>query len=164
ADCTPVLLALTENGIVRGVMAIHAGWRGTALKIVEKAIPELLVQSKAKPAKAKLYAAIGPCISREKFEVEEDVIQAFPHALSQGLAQPFRKVGNKQKYQFDLAGENLLQLRNSAAKAGLDLETDSLGLCTVSDPEIFPSFRRDRESLGRILSYIAFSTDHTSAP
>ncbi|MGE3260510.1 MAG: polyphenol oxidase family protein [Bacteriovoracia bacterium] len=159
ADCTPLLLAVTENGMPIGVMAVHAGWRGTALEIARKSVGALLAKC-GKPGKERrLYAVIGPCIGYENFEVGDDVIAAFPHALADGLARPLRLDGDKQKYLFHLPGENLRQLRLAAAESGLPLEAENLALCTVADPGLFPSFRRDHEHAGRILSYIAFGTD-----
>jgi YfiH family protein len=162
ADCTPVLLALTSKSRILGVMAVHAGWRGTALQIAEKAVRALFDKTNSGDSLAslKLYAVIGPCIGFDSFEVSDDVIQAFPDALSLGLARKLRVENGKQKYQFNLPGENLRQVEKAAWHLGLKLESDHLGLCTVADPGLFPSFRRDHESAGRILSYIAFGTDH----
>lgn len=159
ADCTPVLLVLAERKIPIAAMAVHAGWRGTAQGITEKAVTTLLGRAGGPRADLTLYAAIGPCISYENFEVGQDVIDAFPRALDLGLARRYCQEGDKQKYLFNLAGENLRQLRAAATETGLCLEAENLDRCTLADPTTFPSYRRDRKSEGRILSYIAFGTD-----
>ena len=67
ADCTPVLIGDTVTG---RVCAIHAGWRGTAAKIVPQAIAKFLeFGSHTKD----LRIAIGPAISGEVYQVDESV-------------------------------------------------------------------------------------------
>ncbi|MCC2677339.1 MAG: hypothetical protein K0R58_4286, partial [Ramlibacter sp.] len=60
ADCLPVLLT-THDGSRIG--AAHAGWRGLASGVIEQAVRAL-----GKPGR-ELRAWLGPCISREYFEV-----------------------------------------------------------------------------------------------
>ena len=69
ADCIPVLLYDTRQRIVA---AVHAGWRGTVARIVQKTI------KKMHPLCPKdLHAIIGPGISLEWFEVGNEVYEAF---------------------------------------------------------------------------------------
>jgi len=58
ADCVPVLIA---DPVRRAVAAIHAGWRGTAARIVAEAIEQLV---DAGSRRADLLAAIGPRSAR----------------------------------------------------------------------------------------------------
>lgn len=161
ADCTPVLAAALDasSGRPYAVMAAHAGWRGTALGIAEKAFREFARAARERApgrAGARFLAAIGPCISFESFEVGEDVIEAFPGCEARGLARYLRDESGRRKYLFDLPGENLRQLREAAAAEGVELEAESVGLCTLRLESRFPSYRRDREKAGKILSYIEF--------
>lgn len=71
ADCIPVLL---YDEAQRLVAAIHAGWRGTVGRIVEKTIQEMGSRGED------LYAIIGPGISFEAFEVGDEVYEAFLQA------------------------------------------------------------------------------------
>ena len=75
ADCVPVLLYDTRKKVVA---AIHAGWRGTVARIVEKTVSVMSDQygSQGKD----LIACIGPSISLEAFEVGDEVYQAFYEA------------------------------------------------------------------------------------
>lgn len=152
ADCTPVLLVAIEDGKPIAIAAIHAGWRGTALKIVEKSFATFAEITKAK----KFMAAIGPCISKASFEVGQEVIDAFPQAENLGLAHFLRLEDGKRKYLMDLSGENFRQLQNAAAQAKVSLEIDNLGHCTFKESHRYHSFRRDREKAGRILSFLSF--------
>ncbi len=158
ADCTPLLVTAVSapTNKVYAVMAVHAGWRGTALGIAGKSFREFssALLDRRGPA-IRFLAAIGPCISRESFEVGEDVIAAFPDAEALGLARFHRLEDGKRKYLFDLPGENLRQLKE--AGQNLDLEIDMLGLCTVKLDGVFPSFRREREKAKRILSFLEFT-------
>ena len=67
ADCTPVLIADTVTG---QVAAVHAGWRGTALKIVTQAIARLRDQGSQLQ---NLRVAMGPAIAGEVYQVSEHV-------------------------------------------------------------------------------------------
>ena len=163
ADCTPILLAAQDGrGKTLAVMAVHAGWRGTALGIAGKAATEL--QRHLAQPEIQLYAAIGPCISFESFEVGPEVVAAFPHALEQGLARLHRIEEGKQKYFLNLPGENARQLRNSAAQLGIKIHVDALAHCTLREKDTFPSYRRDHQNAGRILSFIAFGTESSAPP
>ena len=72
ADCIPVLLYDTRK---RVVAAVHAGWRGTVARIVQKTIEQM------KPLNPNdLHAIIGPGISVEWFEVGNEVYEAFQAA------------------------------------------------------------------------------------
>ena len=67
ADCTPVLIGDLATG---RVCAIHAGWRGTAEKIVPQAIARFL---KFGSELENLRIAIGPAIAGEVYQVDESV-------------------------------------------------------------------------------------------
>jgi YfiH family protein len=156
ADCTPILaVASGENGPI-AVMAVHAGWRGTAKHIGEKSFTAFAEAAATRGAK-EFFAAIGPCISFESFEVGEEVVAAFPGSLSRGQARYLREEAGQKKFLFDLPGENARQLREAASRAGLKLTLDLLDECTLKNKETYPSYRRDKEKAGRILSYLCFS-------
>ncbi len=153
ADCAPILVAaLSEGGAVVSVMAVHGGWRGTAMEIGAKSFTRFAEELGSKAAR--FVAAIGPCISFESFEVGEEVVTAFPGSLDRGLARFLRMEENKKKFLFDLPGENRRQLLAAAERLGVKLEVEALGICTLR--EALPSYRRDGKKAGRILSYIGF--------
>ncbi|MCQ2228602.1 MAG: peptidoglycan editing factor PgeF [Bacteroidales bacterium] len=68
ADCVPVLLHDSENGVVA---AIHAGWKGTASKIVEKTLSMMCSTYGSEPSN--INAIIGPHIHSDCFEVGPEV-------------------------------------------------------------------------------------------
>ncbi|MGH9559263.1 MAG: peptidoglycan editing factor PgeF [Bryobacteraceae bacterium] len=131
ADCFPILLADPRR---RAVAAIHAGWRGTAATIAKSAIGEMRQRFGTEPVD--LLAAIGPGIGVCCYRVDGEVAERF------GLA----RAGN-----LDLAEANRLQLIESGV---MPENIDLLGLCTFCHPEIFYSYRRDKDDPRRMISFI----------
>ena len=75
ADCVPILLYAPDCG---AVAAVHAGWRGTVACIASRAVDEMVANFGCDPSA--IVAGIGPSISREAFEVGEEVVEAFSSA------------------------------------------------------------------------------------
>ncbi|NUM89144.1 MAG: polyphenol oxidase family protein [Bdellovibrionales bacterium] len=152
ADCTPILMAaLDRNGSAFAVIAVHAGWKGAAQEIARIALRQL-----AETAGVRLHevvAALGPAISQQRFEVGQDVVDAFPGCLARGMALPHEN----GKFWFDLQGENRRQLETAAQELEVALRCDVSPHCTWSEPTLFPSWRRDRERASRMLSWLAFT-------
>lgn len=157
ADCTPILAAASGPQGPVAVMAVHAGWRGTAKQIGKKSFAAFAEAAIAKGA-TEFFAAIGPCISFESFEVGEEVVAAFPGALESGLARFLREDGAQKKYLFNLPGENSRQLKEAASEMGARLRLEILDECTLSKKDLYPSYRRDKEKAGRILSYLCLES------
>ncbi len=135
ADCLPVLLAAPDG---RGVAAAHAGWRGLAAGVLERAVEEL--SARAGCGAAQLQAWLGPAIGPHHFEVGDEVRQAFV-ACDAGAAPAFAPGRVPGKWMADLFALARMRLR----AAGLLSESIlGGGVCTVSHPELYYSFRRDR--------------------
>lgn len=154
ADCTPILLAGLKEDRAVAVAAVHAGWRSTALKIGELSLRGFAEKCRTLEAES-VVALIGPCISKEKFEVGEELLDKFPEAKAAGFFTFLREEDGKKKYLLDLVAENKRQLKTTAEELQLRLKIDDVALCTFSNLD-WPSFRRDREKAGRILSHIRF--------
>lgn len=77
ADCVPVLVGDTNR---RAVGAFHAGWRGTAKRIVERGVGSMRAVFGSRPED--LYAAIGPCIHSCCYAVGSEVIDEFQSQFS----------------------------------------------------------------------------------
>ncbi|MBG9387213.1 peptidoglycan editing factor PgeF [Caenimonas aquaedulcis] len=144
ADCMPVLFALRDAG---AVAAAHAGWRGLAGEggrgVIECAWEQLRDANGGRPAPSDVLAWLGPCIGPEAFEVGEEVKQAF-EASDAGAAACFR-VHAPGKYLADLPA---LARRRLAALGITSVHGNdgSAPWCTVGNPSIFFSHRRDRVS------------------
>jgi polyphenol oxidase len=141
ADCMPVLLVDERR---RVVAAVHAGWRGTAARIVPHAVAsmERYFGSQA----GDLHAAIGPGIGRCCYEVGPEVAERF------GVQEPEGpEPGGQGRAHIDLAGANRRQLEEAGVTPGRIYASN---LCTMCRPEEFHSFRRDKEAAGRMHSFI----------
>ncbi len=130
ADCLPILLVDPSR---RVVAAVHAGWRGTAARIVPQTVK--LMESAFDTIPSEMEAAIGPGIGRCCFEVGAEV------------AREFGPWPSEEKTCLDLTGINRLQLQDSGIG-----KIHEAGLCTMCG-EGFYSFRRDREKAGRMISF-----------
>lgn len=136
ADCLPVLLCNSEGTIVA---AVHAGWRGLAAGIVERAIATLPART------SEIIAYLGPAIGPQAFEVGPEVRQAFTAAQREAEAA-FSPHGGK--WLADL----YLLARLRLASVGVTRVFGG-GLCTFSDSNRFFSHRRDGTT-GRMASLI----------
>ena len=143
ADCIPVLLYDKTH---RAVCAIHAGWRGTAKRIVEQAVAAMTSTYGSRPAD--IQAQIGPGIHIESFEVGDEVYEAFANeGFEMGTIS--RKVG--QKWHIDLPECNRQQLLASGVPAA---QVDVSPICTYQHPETYFSARRLSINSGRIFTGI----------
>ena len=146
ADCTPILL---YDPVHRAIAAIHSGWRGTALGIVQKTVEAMGCAFGTSPAH--LRAAIGPCISQCCFETDYDVPSAMIHALGDAGAQAVEQTG-MGKYHVDLKALNRAWL----LQAGLrDEAIDISPLCTSCRQDLFWSHRRVGNARGSMAAIIA---------
>jgi polyphenol oxidase len=72
ADCTPVLLADTRRP---AIAAVHAGWRGSAVRAAAAAVEALREHFGTSPRD--IVAGIGPAIGPCCYQVGKDVVDAF---------------------------------------------------------------------------------------
>lgn len=165
ADCVPILLLAPD---IKAVAAVHAGWKGTAGRIVGKTI-ERLISLGADPHH--IHAAIGPCICGNCYNVSEDLIELFENI---GLGASIRRwtIDYESGKRIDdgsprinLPEANWIIMR----EYGIDNNNiESTPFCTLhyhTDKTIstsgmrypFPSWRRNPGTTSRLLS-IAYLT------
>jgi YfiH family protein len=141
ADCIPILLIDERR---RAVAAVHAGWRGTAAGIAQRALEAM--RERFGTDAGDVHAAIGPGIGECCFEVGPEVAAIFGSAVT---AVGRNDMGN-DRVHIDLAAENRRQL----LEAGVTGERIyASNLCTKCLSGDFHSFRRDREAAGRLFSF-----------
>lgn len=142
ADCIPVLLYDSTH---RVVSAVHAGWRGTVLRIVQKAVEAMCHAYGTAPAD--LQAVIGPGISLDSFEVGDEVYDQF---LSAGFdMQPISR--REAKWHIDLPMCNRLQLMEAGIPAD---HIQMTNICTYQQYDRYFSARRLGIQSGRIYTGI----------
>ncbi len=140
ADCYPIFL-FDKNFKIAAVL--HAGWRGTRLRIVEKALE--IIHRVSNVAPEELIAAFGPGIGGENYEVGEDVAKFFDIGV-------IRKNG---RIYLDLFEENKKQLRDAGVREIIPPPGD-----TYRDSEFFYSYRRDGKIKGLLWSIIVIGGNH----
>ena len=142
ADCIPVLLYDAEK---HAVCAIHAGWRGTVARIVEKAVKAMTATYGTNPSN--LVAQIGPGISLDSFEVGDEVYDAFAQAgfNMQSISE------RREKWHINLPLCNKLQLMAMGVKPEQICMSD---ICTYKSHDTFFSARRLGINSGRIFTAI----------
>lgn len=133
ADCTPVILYDEKNNI--GAIA-HAGWRGTAGAIVQKTINKMTDIYGTNPND--ITAIIGPAISKNNYEVSEDVYNAVSSTLKKEYTDYFSYNKTTDKYNIDLKTINKHQLEELGVK-----RIDKCNYCTYDSVDVFFSYRKE---------------------
>lgn len=125
ADCAPILFYDSKENIVG---AAHAGWRGAAFGIIESTIRKMEdIGSNPK----NIIVAIGPCIGKNSYEVDEEFMQNF-----HGKGDCFCLVNHK--LHFDLPKFCYKKL----VECGLQKDNiDVLNIDTFADNENYFSYR-----------------------
>jgi polyphenol oxidase len=151
ADCNPVLIADRHSG---QVAAVHAGWRGTAQKIVPVAVQRFIETGSSIND---LVVAIGPAIEGKVYQVtnqtaaevclsilpelagiEPDLIVDKALSLVNSPLLPDEQPG---RVRLDVRQVNVLQLE----QLGLKVEQVSIApYCTFQEPDNFFSYRREK--------------------
>lgn len=148
ADCAPVLFADRE---ARVIGAAHAGWKGAIGGVADRTIAAM----EALGAKRdNIVAAIGPCIARTSYEVDEGFRTRFTDHDPANTR--FFTPGRAGHHQFDL--ESYVAHRLTAAGIAT---VEPLGEDTYTQPDRFYSFRRathrGEPDYGRQISLIALT-------
>lgn len=146
ADCVPVLLYDRRQ---KAVAAIHAGWKGTAGRIVEKTVAAMRNAFGTRPED--LLAAIGPAVGIENYEVGKDVERAFKRngfVLDRRVARTFPP---SEKIHLDLKEINRRELIRLDVPAR---QIEKTRYNTFKNRRLFFSARRQSVHSGRMLTGI----------
>ena len=137
ADCVPILLFDPIQNVI-GV--VHAGWRGTANAIVQRAVYKM--QEEFKTNAENMLVFIGPSAGACCYEVSEEVAVKFANKIV-----PYNSI----KIFVDLKKENASQLKQLGVVTGnIEISVH----CTICEKQLFHSFRRDGKSAGRMMAVI----------
>jgi hypothetical protein len=150
ADCAPVLFADSRAKVIG---AAHAGWKGALAGVIEstlRAMEELGAE------RARIAAAIGPCISQPNYEVGPEFRARFMDN-DPGFARFFAPSAKADHWRFDLKGFVALRLDD----AGLE-NVARFPACTYAHEGDFFSFRRathrGEPDYGREISAVALAS------
>lgn len=128
ADCAPILICDPQAHVCA---AVHAGWRGAVLGIVEAAV-EQMVRLGAEPSR--MVAAIGPCLSKASFEVGPDLVDQV--LASTPWAESLVSPGEGDRSFFDLKA----YLLGRMARVGL-ARLEALEDDTLAQQDVYFSHR-----------------------
>jgi YfiH family protein len=146
-DCAPVLFADAEAGVIG---AAHAGWRGAVAGVIEATLDAMEALG---ARRARIAAAIGPCIGQPSYEVGPDLRDAVL-ARDPGDARFFAGGARPDRWMFDLPGYCAARL----AAAGV-ARAAWIGRDTLAEEADFFSHRRSTLAgggpIGHQLSAIA---------
>ena len=157
ADCVPLLMADRATG---AVAAVHAGWRGTAVRACVAALTTMQREFGTRPVD--LVVAIGPSIGPCCYQVGSDLVDAFAAAgherylIDRWFSTPPPQRGSHERPQLRLnvAAANGDQL----VLAGVPPEQiHDAGLCTAMHLDVLTSYRAEKENAGRIAGVIRCS-------
>ncbi|MAF31373.1 MAG: hypothetical protein CMF60_04125 [Magnetococcales bacterium] len=129
ADCVPVLISTPH-----AVAVAHCGWRGLEAEILPQTIKTLMDEYNI--TAVDVFIHIGPCISQNKYEVEEDKYKALFDE------KHFKPAGKKGFVLMDLVGIAIDQAREMGVPKNHIVDS---GLCTYQDKDLFHSYRRNKQ-------------------
>lgn len=135
ADCLPVVFAAKDG---REIAAAHAGWPGLSKGMLEATLAAMRTRA------TDVLAWIGPAAGPQRYEVGENVFEAFV-AQDAGAVAAFAPT----RPGHWLADLPALARRRLVARGMHADDIHGGDLCTISEPDRFFSHRRDGRS-GRI--------------
>lgn len=139
ADCVPILIGDPATG---AFSAVHAGWRGTAQDIVNKAVKKLIDEFGSNPDD--FVCAVGPAAGCDRYEVGDDVIDTFKRSFS--TSEKYFRGSRPGHALVDLKSFN----RDRLVEAGVRAENIHVSpLCTMERVDLFFSFRIEKKKFGR---------------
>ena len=147
ADCVPLFFV---DPVHRAIGLSHSGWRGTVGRMGKVTLELMQEQYGTDPAQ--VFAAIGPSICQECYEVSGDVIGEFQEAFDESLWQELFYEKTDGKYQLDLWRANQIVL----TEAGVRREQIAFtNVCTHCNPDILFSHRSTGTARGNLSAFLA---------
>lgn len=130
ADCCPILYA---DPVAKVVAAAHAGWRGAVAGIAEATVERMIAEG---AERARIVAAIGPCIGPAAYEVGPE-FEAELLALTPANAAFFHRPAPDARPHFDLPAYVVSRL----SAIGL-AHVENASISTYENESRFFSYRR----------------------
>jgi len=129
ADCAPVLFYDPNKKIIA---CAHSGWKGALSGIIRNTVEKF---SRLKSNNKDLIAVVGPCISKDNYEVKIDFFKKFIAQDSKNRIF-FEKTGD-ESFNFDLRG----LINSELSKSGVN-NIENLQMDTFSKKKLFYIYRR----------------------
>ena len=151
ADCVPLLFV---DPVHHAIGCSHSGWRGTVGEMGKKTVEAMREAYGSCPED--IFAAIGPSICQDCYEVGKDV------------AEPFEKLFSQERYQ-DVSMKNILTEKvngkyqldlwraNEAILLGAGILKEHLSMtdiCTCCNPGYLFSHRASKGKRGNLAAFL----------
>ncbi len=129
ADCLPIFF---YDPVQKAIGLVHAGWKGTALEISQKAVTVMTYHYRTKPEDLNIFfgPSIGPCC----YTVGSDVADRFSEKYISGGKLDLWQSNRDQLVYVGVQSQHIVMSR----------------LCTVCHPEWFFSHRHSGRKTGRM--------------
>ena len=152
ADCVPLLLF---DPITATVAAVHAGWRGAAVGVVDATLVAMRDGAGTEPRDVR--AVVGPSIAGSCYQVGRDVFSALSHGPGADAAIR-RDPDVADRWRVDVA---TIVVASLVAGGVREQAITRLPGCTFCDVDTSFSHRRDGPRTGRqaALVQVPFSND-----
>ena len=147
ADCVPLYFYDPVN---HSIGLSHAGWRGTVGRIGEKTI--LAMHEAFNTAAGDIFAAIGPSICGDCYEIGPEVADAFTEEFGNYTSEKFLKKKANGKYLLDLWKANESVLLSAGVPKDRIFVTD---ICTKCNPDLLYSHRVMGEKRGVMGAFLS---------
>ena len=146
ADCVPLYFV---DPVHHAIGLSHSGWRGTVAKIGAVTIRKMQETYGTDPKD--VYAAIGPSICQNCYEVSEDVILEFKKSFAPEHWEKLFYKKENGKYQLNLWEANKIIF----TEAGITEKHISMpGICTCCNPEFLFSHRASHGKRGNLGAFL----------
>ena len=143
ADCVPIILYDFKNEIIG---CVHAGWKGAYLGIIKNTIAKM----KKLNSNNKIFACVGPCISRKNYEVDLKFYKKFISKSKKNSKYFSQKNSSKKLFNLRKFVTDKLQ--------ELKIKVDQIDKDTFAQESNFFSYRRSnklqQKDYGRCISVV----------
>ena len=147
ADCIPIIVYDPINNIGAN---IHAGWRGVVNKITEKTLNKMMAEYNSNSEE--LIICIGPCIRKDNFLVNEDVVNLYKEAFKDEKSEEYiKKTNQKNEKGINYSIDNAKLMISRLKKIGINLKNiHDCKICTVEQNKDWYSYRVEGKDSNRI--------------
>lgn len=145
ADCVPLYFV---DPVHKAIGLSHSGWRGTVGRMGQKTLEAMTAAYGTNPKD--VYAAVGPSICQDCYEISEDVAEHFYKEFEGHGDEILINKGNG-KYQLDLWKTNEIVL----LEAGILPEHLAVtNICTCCNSDILFSHRASQGKRGNLAAFM----------
>lgn len=154
ADCVPLYFV---DPVHRAIGLSHSGWRGTVKRMGQVTLERMKEAYGTKPED--VFAAIGPSICQDCYEVSEDVIAQFQENYDKKYWDKLYYAKGNGKYQLNLWKANEINFLESGI---LKEHIAVTNVCTCCNPDILFSHRVLGWERGNLSAFLALKENKRS--